>query len=69
MMIDNDTFIIVQCLEEKSSIIFEIRDLKKSIANLLTSILENGKVHIERCAIMSDRFCPRNQWCIKKYNL
>ena len=46
----------------------EIRDLIVH-SDSATLILENGKVHIERCAIMSDRFVDAINGALKKYNL
>lgn len=45
-----------QCLVGKKKHQFlEIRELKQN-SDSLTLVLENGKVHIESCAIMSKRF-------------
>jgi len=69
MMVDNHTFIYSTMFGRKIQYHFsEIRDLKEH-SDSATLILENGKVHIERCAIMSDRFVDAINVALKKYNL
>lgn len=55
-MIDDNTFIYTSMFGREHQYFFsEIRELKRN-ADSFTLILENGKVHIETCAIMSERF-------------
>ena len=55
-MIDDDTFLYTSMFGTDHSYRFsDIRKLKKN-ADSFTLILENGKVHIENCAILSERF-------------
>lgn len=56
MMLDDNTFIYSTMFgRQKQHQFLEIRELKQN-SDSLTLVLENGKVHIESCAIMSKRF-------------
>ena len=56
MMVDDNEFVYSTMFGKKTHYRFsQIKDLKQN-ADSSTMIFENGKVHIESCAIMSDRF-------------
>ena len=55
-MIDDETFIYTTMFKREVQCRFsDIRELKEN-ADSATLVLENNKVHIESCAILSDRF-------------
>ncbi|MBR4579265.1 MAG: hypothetical protein IKO22_06625 [Oscillospiraceae bacterium] len=55
-IVDDNTFIYTTMFgREKHYCFSEIRELKKN-SDSFTLVLDNGKVHIESCAIMSERF-------------
>ena len=55
-MIDDNNFVYTTMFGRENQYCFsDIRELKKN-SDSFTLVLDNGKVHIESCAIMSERF-------------